>query len=102
MKSLILGFLMIAMTGYAFGDGTGKGGDEFRKTAQEYEMKSNKARSSGDTENARIYSRLADIKTDAAKLADKGRWSDIDWTEYNQLNEQLSGKNNSHKNKKYK
>ena len=33
--------------------------------------------------------RLAEIKRHAAKLADEGRWDDIDWTEYYELNEKI-------------
>ncbi len=65
------------------------GGDDFRQTAMEYEVQAQKIRDEGDNALADIYDRLADIKYEAAELADEGRWDEIDWTEYEALNEQL-------------
>ena len=50
-----------------------KGGDEFRKTAQNYDNKSAMYQSKGMSEVASLYSRQADIKEAAAGLADDGR-----------------------------
>jgi hypothetical protein len=66
-------------------------GDGFREAAQEYEALAEESREFGDSEAAPIYDRLAEIKTDAAELADEGRWNEIDWTEYHQLQEELYG-----------
>ncbi|MEM6254684.1 MAG: hypothetical protein AAF821_17355 [Cyanobacteria bacterium P01_D01_bin.156] len=67
----------------------GNGGDDFRQTAMEYEAQAQKMRDEGNTSSADIYDRLAEIKYEAAALADEGRWNEIDWTEYHALNEQL-------------
>lgn len=67
----------------------GNGGDDFRQTAMEYEAQSQKMRDEGNDDDAEIYDRLAEIKYEAAELADEGRWDEIDWTEYHALNEQL-------------
>lgn len=91
MKYLIFGLLISIFSGYSLATGVPKGGDEFRETAQEYAMKSNEARAAGDFETSKVYARLSTIKEEAAELADKGRWSDIDWTEYNTLKAALSG-----------
>ena len=46
-------------------------------------------RDDGNNRTAAIYERLAEIKYEAAALADEGRWDEISWTEYEELNEQL-------------
>jgi hypothetical protein len=68
--------------------GDGAGGDEFRATAAEYASKAQKARSQGQDDIAALYYQQASIKTNAAALADKGQWSEVDWTEYH-ANESL-------------
>jgi hypothetical protein len=75
---LILATLFCAGT---LADG-GAGGDEFRATAAEYTSKAEKASSKGQDEIAALYYQQASIKKNAAALADKGQWSDIDWTQY--------------------
>lgn len=69
--------------------GNTQGGDDFRQTAIEYETEAGKFRNKGYHELAAFYARLAEIKRHAAKLADEGRWDDIDWTEYYELNEKI-------------
>ncbi len=85
---------------YAEGKG-GNGGDGFRNTAFEYDGKAQHYRQKGKSNIASVYVRMAAIKRHAAKLADQGRWDDIDWSEYHQLEERLSTMQNQHK-KKYK
>lgn len=70
-------------------EGNSAGGDDFRQTAMEYEEKAEAMRDDDNSEVAAIYDRLAEIKYEAADLADEGRWDEIDWTEYEALNEQL-------------
>jgi hypothetical protein len=74
-----LGFAPMAMAG---GEANGDG---FRETAQEYEELADESLDNGDSGTAAIYNRLAEIKYEAAALADEGRWDDIDWTEYHEL-----------------
>ncbi len=69
--------------------GNTEGGDDFRQTAIEYETEAKKFRNKGYHKVAAFYTRLAEIKRHAAKLADEGRWDDIDWTEYYALNERI-------------
>lgn len=90
MKYIMLGFLMVVLSGSVFAKSVPKGGDEFRETAKEYAIKANEADAAGDFEKSKIYARLSTIKEEAAQLADKGRWSEIEWTEYNALNDKLS------------
>ena len=49
---------------------------------------------------AGIYERMAEIKRHAASLADKGRWDDIDWSEYEKLDKELINILNKNKHKK--
>lgn len=83
-KVLSVSFVLIvfSLSSQLFAEGGGKGGDEFRKTAENYDNKSEMYRSKGKTEVASLYARQADIKQNAAELADKGLWNEIDWTEY--------------------
>ena len=90
MKKLFLFVLMIIMPFGAIAETSGKGGDDFRSTAKEYQLKAADAVSSGHPENAAIYTRLSEIKEEAAKLADEGKWSEIDWSEYHELNGKLT------------
>ncbi len=60
-------------------------------------MKATDAMSSGNSENAAIYTRLSEIKEEAAKLADEGKWSEIDWSEYHELNGKLTNHSKKHK-----
>jgi hypothetical protein len=70
----------------------GNGGDDFRKAAQEHDQKAQIAEA-----NAKIYKKLANIKRNAASLADKGEWKKIDWTEYKTLTSQLNFGGKKHK-----
>ena len=98
MKRLFLFVLIIIMPFGVIAETSGKGGDDFRNTAKEYQMKAAVAMSSGNSENAAIYTRLSEIKEEAAKLADEGKWSEIDWSEYHELKGKLT--NHSKKQKK--
>lgn len=64
-----------------------KPGDEFIKTAKQYQEKSVAAREAGDSEKAGIYSKLADIKMEAAAAANEGK--SYDWTRYHELVKEL-------------
>jgi hypothetical protein len=64
-------------------------GDGFRETAEEFVQKAEEAREDGNGAVAEIYDRLAEIKNEAADLADEGEWDEIDWTEYHELNDEL-------------
>lgn len=66
------------------------GGDEFRATAAEYASKAQQASYQGLDDIAALYYQQASIKTNAAELADKGQWSEVDWTQYH-TNEGLIG-----------
>mgnify|MGYP007053887115 CR=1 FL=1 len=88
---------LFVISSSAVAEGKSTGGDDFRKTAGRYESQAKKASANGNADHARIFKRLAAIKRHAAKLADEGKWSEIDWTEYHKLNKELykgKGKNN--------
>ena len=74
----------------AIADGASPGGSEFAQAAIEYREKAIGASNSGNPEAAEIYNRLAEIKDGAALLADEGRWDEIDWSEYHDLNAELA------------
>lgn len=69
--------------------GSYNAGDQFRNTAVEYEQKATVASQKGDQRKADIYKQLAEIKRNAAKLADEGRWGEISWDKYEELNAKL-------------
>ena len=103
MKSLIKNIaliLTITITSGSYAEGSSKGGDEFRKTGQEYQAKAEKYGAKGMPEVAELYSRQAEIKYEAAQMGDAGKWDEIDWTEYHEnegkINALLNGQ------KKYK
>ncbi|MBE9398935.1 hypothetical protein IOQ59_16875 [Pontibacterium sp. N1Y112] len=102
MKTLITGLVLLLLSGGVFAQGNGKGGDEFRNTASKYETKARNARSNGHHNKARAYARMAEIKRQAARLADKGKWNQIDWTEYHRLNAEVAGHHGKGKGKGYK
>ena len=79
---------ILSMSGAVFA-GDVANGDEFRQGAEDYQARATLARSEGQEEEAAMYDRLAEIKLDAASLADEGRWDEIDWTEYYELTEEL-------------
>lgn len=64
-----------------------KPGDEFIKTAKQYQEKSDAAREAGDAEKAGIYAKLAEIKREAAAAVNEGKG--YDWTLYYDLVKQL-------------
>ncbi|MGK7871822.1 MAG: hypothetical protein AB4426_00375 [Xenococcaceae cyanobacterium] len=73
----------------AMAEGDRQGGHDFRQAALEYQAEADKFRQKGNFEVAAIYDRLAEIKRHAAELADQERWDEIDWTEYEELTEEL-------------
>jgi pantoate kinase len=75
----------------------GKGGDDFRKTAAEYNHKADLYSKKGMGDISAVYQRMAEIKKDAAMKADKGKWDDIDWSEYKQLEAKLASTYSKHK-----
>ncbi len=90
LSSIIFGLILTCLlTATVPASDSGKGGDDFRKTALEYEQQAGKFKKKGLSEIAGIYSRMVEIKRHAASLADKDRWDDIDWTEYEKLDEKL-------------
>ncbi len=82
LSRLIIALLFISN---AYAEGIGKGGDEFRNTAAEYQMKAEKYSGKGKSDIAAMYARLAEIKLDAAAKADEGEWDAIDWSEYHEI-----------------
>ncbi len=96
--------LIFSLSTQVFAEGNGKGGDEFRKTAESYDKKSDKYRAQGMTELAALYSRQAEIKRMAAAMGDDGRWNEIDWNEYHKneglINQKVNQAKNEHKRKK--
>jgi hypothetical protein len=86
MKAILLTVLFLFATATFAGS---KGGDEFRKAAKSYKEKASQSQNSGHSKKAKIYKRLAEIKENAAKLADKGHWNKISWDEYHKLKGQL-------------
>jgi hypothetical protein len=100
IRSIIL-IITLSLSSYVMAEGSGKGGDEFRKTAEKYDAKTDKYRNKGMGEVADLYKRQAEIKRHAAGLADDNRWDDIDWTEYHE-NETMINEKISHMKAKYK
>lgn len=84
MKHIILIFslLVIFTPASSFAASQKSGGDEFRETAKEYDIQAKKSHENGEKEKAQAYARMAEIKREAATLADQGKWSEINWTEY--------------------
>ena len=85
---LLVSSLVVAEHGSSPADG-------FRKTAAEYEQYASKAVKKATStqgedvgrylELSSVYREMAQIKHGAAKLADQGRWNDITWERYHQL-----------------
>ena len=88
LTSFILA-LFLTTSGFAEDNDDGNGGDGFRETAIEYEDQAKKYDEKGMSDIATIYTRMAEIKRHAGSLADQGRWDDIDWSEYEELDEKL-------------
>ena len=66
------------------------GGNGFRKAAVKYDVQAKNALRQGQRQIHQAYKRMADIKRNAAKLADQNKWNDIDWTEYHMLEKKIS------------
>lgn len=91
--SVVLLGLFLAGPAWTVPDG--KAGDEFRQAAEEYEDNYEKAikqaaHAEGQAigrylELARTYKEMARIKKNAANLADEGKWDDIHWGRYREL-----------------
>ena len=90
MKILLSFILSLSLCSIAVAEGKANGGDEFRKTAAEYQEKASKYAAKENYEAAALYKRLSEIKLDAATKADKGEWDAIDWSEYHKINEKIS------------
>lgn len=109
MTNSIFRLILLAMlfgSSSAMAEGKSKGGDEFRATAMEYEEKSLKFKNKGMPEVAKLYARQAEIKNEAARMGDEGRWNEIDWDEYHanegKINDLIQKKNKYKKqHKKY-
>jgi hypothetical protein len=100
---LLSGFiltLLLTTTGFAEDYDKGHGGDGFRDTAMNYENRAKKYNEKGFSDIAAIYTRMAEIKRHAGSLADQGRWDDIDWSEYEELDKKLTKIYDSMKQKK--
>ena len=92
MKLFLSLVLSLSLCSVSMAEGKSNGGDDFRKTAAEYQKKANKYAAKENFEKAALYKRLSDIKLDAAAKADKGEWDDIDWSEYHEINKKISEK----------
>lgn len=90
MKLLISLFFSLALCNLSFAEGKFNDGDDFRNTAAEYQAKAKNYGDKGNYEVAAHYQRLAEIKLAAAEKADQGKWNDIDWSEYEEINKKLS------------
>lgn len=64
-----------------------KPGEGFLRTAEEYRKKAHLARKDGDTDKAKIYGQLAEMKVAAAEAARNGKG--YDWTRYHELKKKL-------------
>ncbi|MDX8398616.1 MAG: hypothetical protein R8K20_00020 [Gallionellaceae bacterium] len=88
MRLLLASFIFVlTMSSPSFADNDeGKNaGNSFRQAAIEYAHKADKYRNKGYSDIAKIYTRLAEIKRNAGKLADESKWEELDWTEYEKL-----------------
>jgi hypothetical protein len=84
---------------YSSKKASAKGGQDFRKAAIKYDHHATKAAKHGKQGLAKKYRRLAEIKRNAASLADQGRWEELDWTEYFAINQQIKAIRTKHKQK---
>ena len=92
MKALLGLILSLSLCSVAIAEGKSNGGDDFRKTAMEYQEKAQKYGDKGKHDIAALYQRMAEIKLDAAAKADEGKWGDIDWSEYHEVEKKISKK----------
>ena len=92
MKNIISSaFVVATLSGIAVSSVLAENGshhDWAEKAAQKYEMKSKEAASAGNEADAKIYSRMAEIKRDAGAAAKEGK--KFDWGEYHTLASQLN------------
>jgi hypothetical protein len=102
MKHLLIILILCLSTSLMAEGKKGKGGDDFRAAAVEYETKAKASLDKGNAEESKIYFRLAAIKKNAAKLADEGKWGDINWDEYKELTKKLNTLKYGHHKKKHK
>ena len=100
MKLIFSLLLSLAICGTALAEDDLSAGDDFRKTAAEYQELAKKFGDKGKYDIASLYQRMAEIKMDAAAKADMGDWDSIDWTEYEQIENKIASL--MEKKKKYK
>ena len=91
MKYLFSFFLLCSLSLLGLAEGSSKGGDDFRKTAKEYQQLAGHYGTKGHSELAALYTRMSEIKIDAAVKADAGQWDDIDWSEYFAIEDKVAG-----------
>lgn len=97
MKLLLSLILSLSLCSVVIAEGKSKGGDDFRKTAAEYQDQAKKHSDKGKHDIAALYQRMAEIKLDAAAKADEGKWDIIDWSEYHDIEKKISEKMHSKK-----
>ena len=90
MKLLLSLLLSLSFCNLALAEGKSNGGGDFRNTAAEYQDKANHYADNGKYDIAALYQRLSEIKLDAASKADKGKWEDINWSEYHEVNANIA------------
>lgn len=97
MKLLLSLILSLSLYSVTMAEGKSTGGDDFRNTAYEYQEQAKKFGDKGKYDIAALYQRMAEIKLDAAAKADQGKWDDIDWSEYHEIEKKISKKMHSKK-----
>lgn len=73
----------------SFAEGDGSNPDWAEKAALQYEEKAAKSQATGNTKDAVIYTKMAQIKRDAGAAAKEGK--PFSWDEYHALHAQLIG-----------
>ncbi len=96
MTALMLTFSTVNAE-YSAEKASTKGGQDFRKAAIKYDHYADKAAKHEKLGLAKKYRRLAEIKRNAASLADQGRWEALDWAEYFAINKQIKAMRAKHK-----
>lgn len=89
LKWLATALLALLLAGNALAEDDAGGGDAFRKAAAEYEAKAEYYADEELYEISERYARMAEIKAEAADLADDGFWEEIDWSEYKELEHEI-------------
>ena len=100
MKLMISLLLSLTLSQFALAEGESSGGDEFRKTAIEYQAEAKKYGDKGNYDIAALYQRMADIKLEAAEKGDAGKWGDIDWSEYHEIEAKIAKLKQQYKSEK--